>query len=107
MKRIVEINPDGRGKNYYEVFDQSQANPQNMSGWIVTLSKSEMESYIKCCGPHSIIPYVEGWKETYRMMSKKEGKSSDDAEREICNIQDMSKDDAVAYLVNELAGRIL
>ena len=48
-----------------------------------------------------------GWKETYRMMSKKEGKSSDDTEREICNIQDMSKDDAVAYLVNELAGRIL
>jgi hypothetical protein len=47
------------------------------------------------------------WKDAYRMMSKKEGKSSDDAEREICNIQDMSKDDAVAYLVNELAGRIL
>ena len=107
MKRIVEINPDGRGENYYEVFDLSQANPQNMSGWIATLSKSEMESYIKCCGPHSIIPYVEGWKETYRMMSKKEGKSADDTEREICNIQDMGKEDAVTYLVNELAGRIL
>lgn len=47
------------------------------------------------------------WKETYRMMSKKEGKSPDDTEREICNIQDMRKEDAVAFLVNELAGRIL
>ena len=48
-----------------------------------------------------------GWKETYRMMSKKEGKPPDDTEREICNIQDMCKEDAVAFLVNELAGRIL
>jgi len=52
-------------------------------------------------------PKPIGWKETYRMMFKKEGKSPDDTEREICNIQDMSKVDAVTHLVNELAGRIL
>lgn len=107
MKRIVEVNPDGRGENYYEVFDESHANPQNTSGWAATLTKREMEAYIKCCGPHTIVPYVQNWKEAYRMMSKKEGKSADDAEREICNIQDMSKEDAVEFLVNELAGRIL
>jgi hypothetical protein len=57
--------------------------------------------------PPPEIPQNPTWKETYRMMSKKEGKSADDTEREICDIQDMSKDDAVVYLVNELAGRIL
>ena len=64
MKRIVEINTDGRGGNYYEVYDDDHANPQNASGWVGTFDKNEVESYKKECGEHTFVPYVEEEGET-------------------------------------------
>ena len=47
------------------------------------------------------------WKDTIRLIYRKEGKPADDAERDICELMDMSKEDAIINLTNRLAEIIL
>ena len=60
MKEIIEIDPDGRGGIYYEVYDKEHANPQNLDGWVGTFTKSELETYKKDCGKYVLIKIQEG-----------------------------------------------
>jgi hypothetical protein len=57
MTYIYEIDPDGRGDNYYEVFNDNNISPHNVGGWVITLSKQELNTYVKTCGSFIIQPY--------------------------------------------------
>jgi len=63
MKTILEISNEGcpgMTENWYEVYDDQHANPQNPSGWVADMSKVEMENYREECGEHTFVPYAEG-----------------------------------------------
>lgn len=47
------------------------------------------------------------WRDTLRLIYRKEGKPRDDAERDISNLDDMTKEEAIDHLMEELAMRIL
>ena len=143
-KRIVEVNPDGRGENYYEVFDTDHANPQNQQGWVATLNKKELISYRKVCGEHTFVPHIEllegaSWEDTLEKCLIRKGvptshtlqgywdneieqlneegiEYKQSMEIEVtkkvasclaCNLNDMSKEDAITTLVEIYAEEVL
>jgi len=57
--------------------------------------------------PPPEMPENPTWKDTIRFIYRKEGKPADDAERDICELMDMSKEDAIITLTNRIAEIVL